>query len=196
MDPVVYEDGVAGTLAAASVAIVVAREIVLNFRTRRTRGAETDRGSYWLLAAAMFAGVTVAIRAPDWAPGLTISDGGWWPFVVGALLFWSGALLRWWAIHTLGRFFQLTVVVQADQPVIEDGPYRHVRHPSYTGAMLMFLGAGVALDNWLSLAGILLLPALGFVRRIHSEDEVLCAQLGEPYRDYARRTRRLIPGVW
>jgi len=54
----------------------------------------------------------------------------------------------------------------------------------------------LAFDNALSVAAFLVLPGLGFLRRIRVEESLLGAELGEPYRAYARRTRRLIPGVW
>lgn len=112
------------------------------------------------------------------------------------MLFWAGLALRWWAVLTLGRYFQLTVVVQRDQPVVERGPYRLLRHPGYTGALLFMLGIGFAFDNVLSVLACLFVPLLGVLSRIHVEEELLGRELGEPYRDYSRRTRRLIPGVW
>jgi protein-S-isoprenylcysteine O-methyltransferase Ste14 len=138
----------------------------------------------------------IAIRAPDWAPALSLTGGDWWPFAVGLTLFWLGVALRWWGILTLGRYFQLTVVVQKDQPVVEAGPYRLLRHPGYAGALLLMLGIGLTFDNLLSLVACTVLPSLAVLRRIRVEEETLSRELGEPYRDYARHTSRLIPGVW
>ena len=96
----------------------------------------------------------------------------------------------------LGRFFQLTVVVQEDHRVVESGPYRVVRHPSYSGLLLIFVGVGFTLGNWLSVAACLVLPLLGLLVRIRSEEAVLNRELGEPYRAYSARTRRLVPRLW
>ena len=97
---------------------------------------------------------------------------------------------------TLGRFFRYTVVVDADHRVVEDGPYRRLRHPSYTGLLMAALGVGIALANWLAIAACLVPALIGFSLRLLHEERVLAAELGEPYRAYMRRTRRLIPGVW
>ncbi len=96
----------------------------------------------------------------------------------------------------MGRFFTLEVRVADGQSVIDSGPYRLLRHPSYTGALLSFLGIGLALGNWLSVAVLVVLPAAGFVRRIAVEEQALSAQLGESYRRYAATHRRLVPGLW
>ncbi len=60
----------------------------------------------------------------------------------------------------------------------------------------MFAGVGIGLGNALSLAACVLLPLIGFVRRIPHEEALLRRELGEPYSEYARHTRRLLPGVW
>jgi protein-S-isoprenylcysteine O-methyltransferase Ste14 len=101
-----------------------------------------------------------------------------------------------WSIRTLGRFFRYEVVVQEGHRVVDTGPYRLVRHPSYTGSLLAFLGIGIALDNWLSVAAALGLPLLGFLRRIAVEEAALTSELGDAYRSYKERTRRLVPGIW
>jgi protein-S-isoprenylcysteine O-methyltransferase Ste14 len=86
--------------------------------------------------------------------------------------------------------------VAVDHRLVVGGPYRHLRHPSYTGAILMFVGVGVGLGNWLSLAACLVLPAVGYVQRIPREEALLRQELGEPYAEYARHTDRLVPSLW
>jgi len=196
VDPLVFHDPLARALAGVSAGALGVAEGALQWRTRATRNVASDRGTYWTLAVALTVSIYLAARAPDWVPGLSLSDGGWWPFVVGLGLFWAGAALRWWAIATLGRLFQLTVVVQADHAVVDRGPYAVLRHPSYTGALLIYAGVGFACDNALSVLVCVALPGIAFLRRIRVEEDVLLRELGEPYRAYARRTRRLIPGVW
>lgn len=83
-----------------------------------------------------------------------------------------------------------------EQPVISTGPYAYVRHPSYTGLLLIVAGAGLAVGNWLGLALCVLLPLPALVVRIRVEEAELVRVLGEPYRRYAARTKRLVPGVW
>jgi Isoprenylcysteine carboxyl methyltransferase (ICMT) family len=63
------------------------------------------------------------------------------------VLFGVGEGPRVWSRFSLGRYFTYTVQTSSDQPVITNGPYRFVRHPSYTGVLLMVLGAGLAWSN-------------------------------------------------
>src|SRR2546421_5190347 len=106
---------------------------------------------------------------------------------LGIALIWGGFALRWWAVLELGRFFQMTVVVQENHRVIETGPYRVVRHPSYSGLLLIFVGVGFTLGNWLSVTACVVLPFLGLLVRIRAEEAVLNRRLGEPYRSYSAR---------
>jgi protein-S-isoprenylcysteine O-methyltransferase len=104
-------------------------------------------------------------------------------------------VLRWTAILTLGRFFTANVTIHEGQMVIAAGPYRYVRHPSYAGLLLAFLGLGVFFGNWLSL-GVLMIPiTLAVIHRIRLEESMLVSALGPAYNAYCARTKRLIPGV-
>jgi protein-S-isoprenylcysteine O-methyltransferase Ste14 len=104
----------------------------------------------------------------------------------------AGLTVRWWAIRALGRSFTLIVATQPGQEVVDRGPYRLVRHPSYSGSLITILGVLVACGNLLSLLG--LVPALiGYTYRIRLEEQTLTKNLGEAYRSYMRHTRRLIP---
>ena len=104
--------------------------------------------------------------------------------------------LRTWAILTLGRLFKFVVVIQEGHQVVASGPYRLLRHPSYTGALVAFLGIGIVLDNWLSMLTLVLIPLLAILVRIHVEEAELTNAFGQEYTTYASRTRRLVPGLW
>jgi protein-S-isoprenylcysteine O-methyltransferase Ste14 len=126
----------------------------------------------------------------------SLDIGGWAPLIVGVILIAAGIALRLWAILTLGRFFRRIVVIQEGHRVVTEGPYRYVRHPSYSGALLSMLGIGIAIGNVLSILICLVVPALGYISRIPTEEAELERGLGEQYRAYRTRTARLIPGVW
>lgn len=120
-----------------------------------------------------------------------------WPmFVVGIMFMAAGISIRQWSIFTLGRFFTAEVRVQDGQRVIDKGPYRWVRHPSYAGLIIFFIGVGLALTNAISLLILAVVPTIGLVVRIKFEERSLMASLGEPYRQYAATRKRLLPGVW
>jgi len=114
-------------------------------------------------------------------------------FVAGLLLLIAGSLLRRHCWRVLGQSFTGDVSVRADQPVIDRGAYRWVRHPSYTGGMLMFGGAGLALGNWLSVALMLGTTILAYVYRVHVEERAMLAAIGEPYRRFMQTRKRFIP---
>lgn len=117
------------------------------------------------------------------------------PFIIGLLLIILGSLIRRLCWRTLGEYFTGDLRARSDQPVIRTGPYRLVRHPSYTGGILMYLGIGLALCNWLSL-GLLALTAIAtYAYRVRVEERVLLDAVGEPYRIYMQGSKRFIPYV-
>jgi protein-S-isoprenylcysteine O-methyltransferase Ste14 len=156
-------------------------------------GTAQDRATRILIAAAIggaIAGATLTAKA---APSLRIPG----PYrAAGLIVMWLGLAIRVWAVATLGRAFRTTVEVDPDQAVVSSGPYRWVRHPSYTGLLLILAGFGLGLGNLLPLAICVALPLPALLRRIHVEEAELTRVLGDPYRDYQVRTKRLIPGVW
>ena len=103
--------------------------------------------------------------------------------------------VRAWSVRTLGEFFTVDVTVAANQRVIEDGPYARVRHPSYTGMLMAILGS--ASRSTVGCRRRSAVPALAaVVNRIRHEEAMLRRELGEPYKAYAKRTARLVPGIW
>ena len=182
-------------LTVAAVCFVLS-ELGIRVRSATRRGgSRADHGSVVAVVVAMAAGVLAAAWAahalPAAAIGSTTTTTG-----AGVALMGLGIALRQWAARTLGRFFTVVVRVAADQTVVEDGPYRWVRHPSYTGLLLTLLGLGVALGNWVSVLALVVLPALGLVVRIRVEERELLSGLGEAYGQYCERRRRLVPGIW
>lgn len=82
------------------------------------------------------------------------------------------------------------------QPTYAQSPYRLLRHPSYSGLLLILLGLGLMLGTWLGLAALIVLPLIGMLIRIRVEESVLTGALGQEYVSYAAETKRLIPGAW
>jgi protein-S-isoprenylcysteine O-methyltransferase Ste14 len=88
------------------------------------------------------------------------------------------------------------VEVQSDHRLIRSGPYRFVRHPGYTGFVLMTLGVVLGYSSVIGLAGIVLLLLPGLAYRMNVEERLLAEHFGDEYIDYVRRSKKLIPGVW
>ena len=137
-------------------------------------GTPSEPWSQVVVALAIIGGLLGGLGAASlgWAE---LSGGRWPIFIVGLILMAAGIFVRQWSIFTLGRFFTAEVRVQADQPVIDAGPYRWVRHPSYTGLIIFFIGLGLALTNAISLLIVAVIPTFGLVVRIHFEERSLMA---------------------
>lgn len=118
-----------------------------------------------------------------------------WFVYPGILLIAIGILVRQWAIFVLGRFFTLNIGVQKDQKVVDYGPYRYIRHPSYLGMSLTVIGIGAALQSWGGILAILVIYGLAIGYRIRIEEKFLVSELGDDYIRYMKRTKRLIPFV-
>jgi protein-S-isoprenylcysteine O-methyltransferase Ste14 len=170
-------------------------EFMLVVRSRPAPGEKTDRGSTGVIVLAawvgMFAGFGVAGM-----PAFTLHSGQKIWFAAGIALMLAGAALRRYCQYVLGKHFTGNVKAAADQPVIETGAYRWVRHPSYTGGMLMYLGTGLALTNWLSVVIIEGTGMLAYWYRVRVEERALLGHIGPRYEDYMRRTKRFVPFVF
>ena len=106
----------------------------------------------------------------------------------------AGLVLRTWSVLVLGKFFTWNVEVQPDQKLIQSGPYRLIRHPSYTGALLTFLAGICLLRSWVVAALSAIALPFAFWRRIRHEERLLGETFPE-YEQYARRTGALTPRI-
>jgi protein-S-isoprenylcysteine O-methyltransferase len=166
------------------------------FRRADRRTADVrDRGSMRLLWVAIGLAIALAIAAQS-VPAAEISAPLPWLQALALGLLVIGLGLRWYAIVTLGRLFTVDVAVLPEHALVERGPYRFVRHPSYTGLLLAFLALGLYFGNWLSLAALLVVITPAVLRRIAAEEVALRHGLGAPYDAYCARTKRLVPGVY
>ena len=156
-------------------------------------GRGRDRATRVLIALSIGAAIGLAFLARSVAPGVRIPTAG---RVLGVPVMWLGLAIRVWAIAALGRAFRTTVEVDPGQAVVTTGPYRWIRHPSYSGLLLIVAGLGLALGNWLSLVACCVVPLPAIVRRIHVEEAELERVLGDEYRRYQRTTARLVPRLW
>jgi protein-S-isoprenylcysteine O-methyltransferase len=151
----------------------------------------TARQLVWTVYLTLFAGVMECIT---WRYPESLR----WDLFSSVMLAISvaGALFRAWAVAVLGRFFTWHVRVQEGQNVISSGPYRFVRHPSYTGAWFLWVCALLLINAWIAaaLAGLLLLIA--FARRIGYEETLMLQAFGDEYRAYGLKVKRLVPLVW
>ncbi|HYW82638.1 MAG TPA: isoprenylcysteine carboxylmethyltransferase family protein [Spirochaetia bacterium] len=155
-----------------------------------------DKGTLYFNFIAIIVGLTIAGflngKSRFFFPGGRTEAGFW----IGIAIMIAGFALRVWAVVALGVSFRTTVETHANQDVVESGPYKLIRHPSYTGLLLLCLGDGISLQNWLSLAFAVLLPLLALLYRIRIEEATLVSAMGSRYQEYQARTKKLIPWIW
>ena len=169
--------------------------LTLTRRSRSATGTKQDRSTLRVLWIVIMVSVVAGVFvAGNWRGG-ALAHGRAFE-IAGVVLFAAGLIFRWWAIVTLGRFFTVDVTIEKDHELVERGPFRFVRHPSYTGVLLAFVGFALTLRNWLSFLVVLAPIFVAFTRRMNVEEEALRGALGERYVAYMRRTRRLIPGLY
>jgi protein-S-isoprenylcysteine O-methyltransferase len=192
VEPVAVHNAAAHALLTSTLLFWLALELLVRLLNRGAR-----RPFDWTLFAlvgSICAAIAIAYQVDH--VHRTVLGGGWTPFVVGYAMLVAGVVFRFWAIATLGRLFTGQVAIQTGHHVVRSGPYRFVRHPSYSGGLLALIGLGIALDDWLSIVVLTLLPLVGLVVRIRHEEDVLTEAFGDEYQDYAAHTRRLVPRVW
>jgi protein-S-isoprenylcysteine O-methyltransferase Ste14 len=215
--PLLLHDPVAHWLVVAAAVAVVAGEIVATYLGRardakrhvvgslsdslqvyvRGRGAamRRDRGTRLIVALAVYLGIAAALTIAR-VPRLRLYANNWWTLGLGLAVVLVGALLRAWAIVSLGRYFRREVTIEPGQRIVRRGPYRVLRHPSYAGIFLILAGFGLAFGSWVSAAAALLIVSVGMLPRIRVEERALAQAFGADYTDYAKSTARVLPHVW
>jgi protein-S-isoprenylcysteine O-methyltransferase len=167
----------------------------IGWRVKRSgdRSKVRDRGSFRLLVVLLWVALALDFSLSFFVPRATISWKRSTVFFVGISLMLAGIAFRWYSMSILGRFFTFDVAVQSGQTVVDAGPYHYIRHPSYAGALITLVGLGLALGNWAGLFALVACMGIAYAYRISVEEAALVAALGEPYKQYARRTRRIVP---
>ncbi len=107
----------------------------------------------------------------------------------------AGLVVRGWSMRTLGRAYSRTLRIAEDQQVIDEGPYRLVRHPGYLGSIAIWTGFALTSRRGLAVVGVVTLLSRAYRRRIEAEETLLVSSL-PGYRAYMEQTSRMIPGIW
>ena len=166
-------------------------KLVLAARRSPQRRGGADGGSFDVIVWAMWVAIGLAILATRVHRFSMAQPRA--AFVVGLALLVTGSLLRRHCFRVLGQWFTGVVQVRGEQPVVEAGAYRWVRHPSYGAGILLSLGIGCSFSNWLSLASLGVLTTAAYAYRIHVEERALATTLGDRYVAYMARTKRVVP---
>lgn len=171
-------------------------ELALSLLRRAGSNASAkDQNSLFMIWGVVAAAMLIGVALTYALPSLALPHAQAFYFA-GLLIFVAGLALRWYAIRYLGRWFTVNVAIADDQPLIQTGPYSLVRHPSYTGALMAFLGFALCLGNLAALVLVVAASVGVFSWRIHIEEKVLAQAFGQRWQDYCARTKRLIPAIY
>ena len=181
---------------ATFIAFFAATSWVQNRERNAARGDMRDRGSKAVIYAGSFVGMAGALLAPAYWPSAKIGLPPEPVFVTAISLIWAGLLLYLWAVLTLGAFFRTSVQLLDGQQLVRRGPYRLLRHPAYTGGILLFAGIGLAAGNWISALIAPLAAIIVYAWRIHVEEIALRERFGEEFERHRQRTWAVIPLLW
>src|SRR5271154_6535209 len=140
-----------------------------------------DHGSLNLIVVLWWGGIAVAVLMSSLLPHAAMSWKRTSVFLVGISFMFVGIALRWYSAAVLGKYFTFDIAIQSGQTLIEAGPYRYIRHPSYSGALLSLLGCGLALGNWAGLCAGMCCLGFAYAYRIPVEEAVLASALGDVY---------------
>ena len=197
MLPLIYSDRAYTLIFGIILVIWVTSELLGPVRWQGSSTTKKqDRGSLAIAISFSLLGLVLCFLLPFLLPSATIAQHHPSIFLVGFVVMLLGIWWRWSAIRALGRHFKGIVAVDPDQHIIQHGPYKLIRHPSYSGALLIMIGIGVMIGNWASLLTITLGLLGGLLYRISVEEAVLRSTFGQTYVDYMQRTKRLIPFIY
>ena len=169
------------------------------FLNRLKRSAESDKKGadknsltvIWLtIAVSMTAGVMLTHRTHFPIANPVVIK------ITGISLVVLGIIIRFFAVRSLGKMFTVDVTIREGHALNTSGMYAFLRHPSYSGSLISFMGFGLAQDNWLGFALIVIPVFISFVYRANIEEKVLIEAFGNDYIEYKKRSKRFFPFIY
>jgi len=159
------------------------------------KGGQFDQASTRFLSLAVAISIILVIVANAlnyFQLGVMVDVIGW----IGIVVMLCGITLRALAFQTLGRFYTRTLRISEGQRVVQEGPYKYVRHPGYLGVIVLWVGAGLATVNWIVAVLVTLTFVAAYRYRIEVEERMLVASFEDQYAAYMKHTWRLLPFIW
>lgn len=112
--------------------------------------------------------------------------------VMGVVCTWAGIGLALWARFHLAENWSARITIKEDHELIRTGPYRHLRHPIYSGLILAATGTCLVIDHWRCIAGLLLISG-GYIAKARKEETMLEGQFGARFVEHRKHTGFLFP---
>ncbi|ESS72798.1 isoprenylcysteine carboxyl methyltransferase [Methyloglobulus morosus KoM1] len=175
----------------AMVELVIAAKTRVKFPTTTQLEYRSERLIWLVVAFALL--ISLSVKQMHWVtlPIETMSRQ-----MIAIPFFIIGLAVRCYAVYSLGQFFSTSVATKDKHLLIENGPYQFIRHPAYTGLLISFFAAGLAMGDGLALLALFCPIAYVLAKRIRFEEQCLSEHFGKPYGDYCLHTWKLIPWLY
>lgn len=161
-------------------------EMTILFRKRKNAKIE-DKRTARLLFSCIFVSFFLAFFFMGSRIGLLPKEYHWVSWL-GFVVILIGMGFRWYCVSVLGKYFTGVVLIQKEHQLVQRGPYKILRHPGYTGALIGFLGIGISTNNWINMIIFFVAMGLFYVYRIPLEERMLLDHFGDAYREYQKKT--------
>jgi protein-S-isoprenylcysteine O-methyltransferase Ste14 len=175
---------------------VIERSLRTSKQALNLKAEAADAGSSQVLWISGIIGILLFMAAPilnTYQIGcLRYVALGW----LGVALMMGGLTMRYWAAKTLGDFYTRTLQIVEGQEIVDQAPYNVIRHPGYLGTLLMEIGAGLAVMNWVVLLAVSIIGITARTCRIGAEEKMLEARFREQYKAYSDKTWKLVPFLY
>lgn len=158
---------------------------------REKNKAIKDRGSYFVIALGNWLSILISILLMGTGRWIMAASASY----IGIMLLAFGIVFRFSAFWTLKKYFTVTVTTAKKQALIQNGPYKYVRHPAYFGSICIVLGIALSLRTALGfiISGLLMFAIYKY--RINIEEKALKQRFGKEYVQYMRKTGGIFPKI-
>lgn len=177
------------------LAIWLGVELWISLREWGETDTAQDRHTKKVFAFCAAAAICVGLLGPR-PPAYTVHYSRGLMLFLGSVTMFLGISLRVFSVLALGKYFRTTVMIQKGQTIVQTGPYKYIRHPSYLGTLITVFGFGLVVDNWFTICAMLAVMFYGIAQRITVEEEVMERGFGKAYTDYKKKTKKLIPRIY
>ncbi|MGQ9801380.1 MAG: methyltransferase family protein [Candidatus Saccharicenans sp.] len=150
-----------------------------------------EKKSKFIVTILIFAGVGPALIPENFRAVWRHREFGVFQ-IIGTLVLLAGVIIRFVSVLTLGKHFARDLGVYREKELVTTGLYSRVRHPSYTGEIISFLGVGLVFQHFPASLFITIFPAAAFIYRALVEEKMLLEEFGSEYEEYRKKTRMFI----
>lgn len=151
-----------------------------------------DKNSYIILVSGTFSIIFLNVVCRKYIISLIASISLFW---IGSICIVTGVFLRVYSVLTLGKFFTLSVQVTSKQKIIQTGPYKYVRHPAYSGSILSLIGIAFSFRDIIGIILTIAIITIIYRYRIKVEEKMLEKTFPDSYKEYKKRTKKIIPFI-